>query len=123
MFLPASSIGFLSAAVLNLNNMRDFESDKLSNKHTLAGLLGLNNSRYYHLALILIAMLLMLLYFGLSSEYLLMMIMMIGFIPLFIHMFIFYKVQTPENYDPQLKILALSTFLVALIFGTIHVLI
>jgi len=71
----------------------------------------------------LIAMLLMLLYFGLSSEYLLMMIMMIGFIPLFIHMFIFYKVQTPENYDPQLKILALSTFLVALIFGTIHVLI
>mgnify|MGYP002025127471 FL=1 len=120
MFLPASSIGLLSAAVLNLNNMRDFESDKLSNKHTLAGLLGLNNSRYYHLALILIAMLLMLLYFGLSSEYLL---MMIGFIPLFIHMFIFYKVQTPKNYDPQLKVLALSTFLVALIFGAIHVLI
>ena len=123
MFLPASSIGLLSAGVLNLNNMRDFESDKLSNKHTLAGFLGLKKSRYYHIALILTAMLLMLLYFGLSSEYLLMMIMMIGFIPLFIHMFIFYKIQTPKNYDPQLKVLALSTFLVALIFGTIHVLI
>ena len=41
MLLPASTIGLLSAGVLNLNNMRDIESDKLSNKQTLAGYFGL----------------------------------------------------------------------------------
>ena len=45
MLLPASSIGLLSAGVLNLNNMRDIESDKLSNKHTLAGYFGSKNAK------------------------------------------------------------------------------
>ena len=41
MLLPASSIGLLSAGVLNLNNMRDIESDRRSKKQTLAGYFGL----------------------------------------------------------------------------------
>tara|TARA_B100000767_G_scaffold208658_1_gene195623 strand:- start:281 stop:1186 length:906 start_codon:yes stop_codon:yes gene_type:complete len=123
MLLPASAVGLLSAGVLNLNNMRDFESDKLSDKHTLAGYLGLKNARNYHLTLILTAMVLMLLYFGLSSQNLPILIIMIGFTPLFIHIRIFYKVQSPKDYDPQLKVLALSTFLLALIFGACHILI
>ena len=123
MLLPASAVGLLSAGVLNLNNMRDFESDKLSDKHTLVGYLGLKNARNYHLTLILTAMVLMLLYFGLSSQNLTILIIMIGFIPLFIHLSIFYKVASPKDYDPQLKVLALSTFLLALIFGACHILI
>ena len=123
MLLPASAVGLLSAGVLNLNNMRDFESDKVSDKHTLAGYLGLKNARNYHLTLILTAMVLMLLYFGLSSQNLPILIIMIGFIPLFIHLSVFYKVQSPKDYDPQLKVLALSTFLLAFIFGACHILI
>ena len=123
MLLPASAVGLLSAGVLNLNNMRDFESDKVSHKHTLAGYLGLKNARNYHLTLILTAMVLMLLYFGLSTQNLPILIIMIGFIPLFIHLSVFYKVQSPKDYDPQLKVLALSTFLLALIFGACHILI
>ena len=123
MLLPASAVGLLSAGVLNLNNMRDFESDKVSRKHTLAGYLGLKNARNYHLTLILTAMVLMLLYFGLSTQNLPILIIMIGFIPLFIHLSVFYKVQSPKDYDPQLKVLALSTFLLALIFGACHILI
>jgi len=123
MLLPASAVGLLSAGVLNLNNMRDFESDKVSRKHTLAGYLGLKNARNYHLTLILTAMVLMLLYFGLSSQNLPILIIMIGFIPLFIHLSVFYKVQSPKDYDPQLKVLALSTFLLAFIFGACHILI
>ena len=53
MLLPASSIGLLSAGVLNLNNMRDIESDKLSNKHTLAGYFGSKNAKTYHLLVII----------------------------------------------------------------------
>jgi len=123
MLLPASAVGLLSAGVLNLNNMRDFESDKVSRKHTLAGYLGLKNARNYHLTLILTAMVLMLLYFGLSTQNLPILIIMIGFIPLFIHLSVFYKVQSPKDYDPQLKVLALSTFLLAFIFGACHILI
>ena len=56
MLLPASSIGLLSAGVLNLNNMRDIESDKLSNKHTLAGYFGSKNAKTYHLVVIIVAL-------------------------------------------------------------------
>jgi len=123
LLLPASSIGLLSAGVLNLNNMRDFESDKLSNKHTLAGYLGLENARKYHLILIILAIFLMLLYFCLLSDQLSISLIVIGFIPLFIHLNSCNKVQNPKDYDPQLKVLALSTFLLALIFGASHILI
>ena len=34
-WLPAIAIGLLSVAVLNLNNMRDYENDRRSGKHTL----------------------------------------------------------------------------------------
>ena len=33
--LPASAMGFLSNAVLNINNMRDYENDKASGKNSL----------------------------------------------------------------------------------------
>lgn len=61
-FLPASSIGLLSAAVLNLNNMRDYESDTKAGKKTLVVKIGLPFAKYYHYYLIVLAMLLMMLY-------------------------------------------------------------
>jgi len=115
MILPASAIGLLSAGVLNLNNMRDLESDKLSDKHTLAGYLGSINSKTYHQLLIVIAMVLMSVYSFLSvnsSMYL----MLISFIPLFFHLHIINKIKAPKDYDPQLKVLALSTVALALLF-------
>lgn len=51
-FLPASAMGLWSVAVLNINNMRDIESDKKHGKRTLAVRLGTEKARYYHLALI-----------------------------------------------------------------------
>ena len=115
MLLPASTIGLLSAGVLNLNNMRDFESDKLSNKHTLAGYLGLKNAKTYHQLLIVVAMLLIGIYSVLninSSIYL----VFIAFAPFLLHMNVVRKVKTPIEYDPQLKVLALSTVALALFF-------
>ncbi|MDR1877816.1 MAG: 1,4-dihydroxy-2-naphthoate octaprenyltransferase [Flavobacteriaceae bacterium] len=49
--LPASATGLFSVAVLNLNNMRDMESDKISNKKTLALRIGFRNAKYYQLVL------------------------------------------------------------------------
>ena len=51
-FLPAITLGLLSTGVLNLNNMRDIDSDKASNKITLAVKLGKKKAKRYHLFLI-----------------------------------------------------------------------
>ena len=46
--LPGTFTGALSVAVLNLNNMRDFESDQLASKRTLVVRLGFEKSKIYH---------------------------------------------------------------------------
>lgn len=60
--LPAFSVGLLSAAVLNINNMRDVENDKASNKITLVVLIGREKAFIYHLSIIILAMLFSCLY-------------------------------------------------------------
>lgn len=51
-FLPATGCGLLAVAVLNVNNMRDIDSDRQSGKLTVAVRLGPCNSRYYHVMLL-----------------------------------------------------------------------
>jgi len=47
LFLPATAIGMLSTAVLNLNNMRDIENDRIANKNTLVVKFGLKWAKKY----------------------------------------------------------------------------
>jgi 1,4-dihydroxy-2-naphthoate polyprenyltransferase len=54
--LPASSFGLLSVGVLNINNIRDIESDRISGKKTLVIRIGLEKAKKYHTWLILIAL-------------------------------------------------------------------
>ncbi len=65
--LPASALGFWSTAVMNLNNMRDVESDSLAGKKTLPIILGSVNARIYHFVLVL-GGILFLLVFALSEK-------------------------------------------------------
>ena len=50
--LPATAMGFLSNAVLNINNMRDYENDKASGKNSLVVKIGLKRAFAYHVFLI-----------------------------------------------------------------------
>ncbi len=52
--LPAISMGCWSTAVLNINNMRDIDSDQQAGKETIPGILGLKNAKNYHFTLVLI---------------------------------------------------------------------
>ncbi|WP_099120865.1 1,4-dihydroxy-2-naphthoate polyprenyltransferase [Xenorhabdus sp. KK7.4] len=54
--LPATACGLLSVAVLNINNLRDIETDSQNGKNTLAVRLGGKKARYYHAALLTGAM-------------------------------------------------------------------
>lgn len=62
MFLPAAAVGWLSAGVLNMNNIRDMENDAVCGKRTLPVKLGFENAKRYHYIIVLLAMLSMLFY-------------------------------------------------------------
>ncbi|AVR01867.1 1,4-dihydroxy-2-naphthoate polyprenyltransferase [Pluralibacter gergoviae] len=53
MFLPATACGLLATAVLNINNLRDINSDRENGKNTLAVRLGPINARRYHACLLM----------------------------------------------------------------------
>ncbi|GHC62623.1 1,4-dihydroxy-2-naphthoate octaprenyltransferase [Ulvibacter litoralis] len=117
--LPAITIGFLSAAVLNLNNMRDRLADAKVNKNTLAVVLGVPNVKHYHTFLILGAFVAALFYFYATESTAIQYAPLVAFIPLFLNILKVYKNEVPKELDPELKKVALSTFLYAvLFFGT-----
>lgn len=118
LLLPASSVGLLSAAVLNLNNMRDLDSDQKSNKNTLAGYLGPKNAKVYHFFLVLSAIILMIIFQHIMSFSKLMFVTWIAFVPLLFHLKSIYYITNPKAYDPHLKLVALSTFVLSLLFAT-----
>ncbi|OTP95891.1 1,4-dihydroxy-2-naphthoate polyprenyltransferase [Gilliamella apicola] len=54
--LPALGCGLLSVAVLNINNLRDIDSDRMNHKRTLVVLMGKELGRVYHLLLLVISL-------------------------------------------------------------------
>ncbi|HEY1843618.1 MAG TPA: 1,4-dihydroxy-2-naphthoate polyprenyltransferase [Buttiauxella sp.] len=52
-FLPATACGLLATAVLNINNLRDIDSDRENGKNTLAVRLGPVLARRYHVCLLM----------------------------------------------------------------------
>ena len=65
--LPATACGLLAVAVLNVNNIRDMESDRQAGKNSLPVRLGLPRARQYHWLLLILATLCAVLY-CLSNE-------------------------------------------------------
>jgi 1,4-dihydroxy-2-naphthoate polyprenyltransferase len=116
-FLPAAAIGFLSAGVLNLNNMRDRASDQKAGKNTLVVLLGEEKAKNYHYFLIIGAVLFMVIYSVLTAIEWNDILYVIAFIPLFLHLKRVVQNDNPMLLDPELKILALTTFLLSVLFG------
>ncbi|WP_034924025.1 1,4-dihydroxy-2-naphthoate octaprenyltransferase [Gillisia sp. CAL575] len=115
--LPASAIGMLSAAVLNLNNMRDRISDENSGKMTLVVKMGERKAKNYHYSLIIGAIFFIVIFSVLTSRELNNFIYILAFIPLVFHLKRVIQNKDPRKLDPELKILALSTFAIATLFG------
>jgi 1,4-dihydroxy-2-naphthoate octaprenyltransferase len=115
--LPAVGVGFLSVAVLHLNNMRDVVNDLQSGKMTLAIRLGHENSKLYFLFLI-VGGIFSWGFFPMTQTWVHVFsyIYYIGFIPLFYVLFIFFKIKEAAQYDKLMKPLALSVFLISLLF-------
>jgi 1,4-dihydroxy-2-naphthoate octaprenyltransferase len=117
LILPATAIGFLSVAVLNLNNMRDEASDRKSGKNTLVVKMGIENAKKYHYFLVVGAMVLVLLFALLSDFHFDQYLFLIAYLPLVKHLIIVYNNQNSKLLDPELKKVALSTFALSVLLA------
>ena len=116
--LACISSGTWSVGVLNLNNMRDQENDKQSNKNTLAVKFGYDGAKNYHVGLIIIGIiswtiLICSLYLKeRSAVYFISLLPLLFFIK---HLLKIKKIVNPKDFDPELKVLALTTFFAAIL--------
>ncbi len=114
--LPASTCGLLSTGVLNLNNLRDYEADSKAGKNTLVVRMGFEYGKKYHYFLLVSAFLCLLAFMLLSNTDGYQYAALIAFIPIFLHMAKVKRTSNVAELDPELKKLALSTFLLAILF-------
>jgi len=116
LWLPAASIGLLSTAVLNINNIRDIESDKAAGKLSIPVRIGKKAAQKYHWTLIISALLLLLAFIIIEQAYGALAFLFIA--PTILKTgWAVGKFETPEKLDPYLKVMALSTLFCVLFFG------
>jgi len=114
---PAAALGFFSTAVLNINNIRDIHSDKLAGKNSVPVRLGGRKARIYHIGLLVAGMVCAIIYAILQHAAL------TGYLFLLTMPLFYYNAhqiwhrQNPEEIDPYLKQMALSTLAFVLLFG------
>ncbi len=117
LLLPAAAFGLLSAGVLNVNNMRDIQNDAASGKRTLVVRMGSGNARIYHTAIVVIGLLCLVLFTAMSEpswQRWLFLLVVPGFV---VHLRRVWTTREPRALDPQLKVLAMGTFITALTFS------
>ena len=117
LWLPAISIGLLSAGVLNLNNMRDRESDQKAGKNTIVVSMGMAKAKKYHKTLLVVAMICMIVYTIITEPQMSHWIYVASFAPIIKHMRFVNENTEPVLLDPELKKLALTTFSLSLLFS------
>lgn len=116
--LPAVSCGLFAVGVLNVNNIRDIESDVAAGKNSIPVRIGKTNARLYHLGLIAVGWVCMFMYTFLSWAGEWSQVLYGLSLPLFlINLKAVFTKENPKQLDPFLKQLAISTLLFVLLFG------
>lgn len=114
--LPATSVGLFAVAVLNVNNVRDIESDQAAGKNSVPVRLGLRGARIYH-SVLLIAGFVATSIFVVMSYISPWQFLFILTLPLFIqNSLAVFRLQGSEL-DPYLRQMSLATSAFVLTFG------
>ncbi|SIS68087.1 1,4-dihydroxy-2-naphthoate prenyltransferase [Chryseobacterium ureilyticum] len=119
MLLPGTAVGMMSMAVLNLNNMRDIESDKLSGKNSFALRIGFKNAMIYEMILLNLPLILILAFLGINGffeqqNYYAFIVMILMF-PLTKLRRSIMSVKEPKELDQYLKQVGIMTFIMAIL--------
>ncbi|MGS0748698.1 1,4-dihydroxy-2-naphthoate octaprenyltransferase [Halpernia sp. GG3] len=116
--LPATAIGLFSTAVLNLNNMRDIESDAESGKRTLALRLGFKNAMVYEIILLQLPLIIMLAFMLINklheTAHYYAFIYLILLLPLMAIRRKIMEVKEPHELDQFLKQVGIITFMMSI---------
>jgi len=115
--LPVISMGLLTVAVLNVNNVRDIKSDKIAGKKSIPVRIGRQNAVMYHWLLLGGAVLAALLYTFFHYHSILQFLFLIT-VPLLIkNGRAVASIEEAMELDPYLKQLAMTALLFVLTFG------
>lgn len=115
--LPATSCGVFAVGVLNINNIRDIESDRLTGKNSIPVRIGRDRAVRYHWMLLFAGMAAALLYtlFTLQSAW--QFLFLLSFPDFVKNGRQVSLLHSPRELDPYLKQMALSTLLFVVLFG------
>lgn len=117
--LPASAVGMLSVSVLNLNNMRDMESDQKAGKKTVAQWLGFRYAMIYQIVLMQLPLIFILVFLMKNNLHAqgkyYAFIVMILFFPMAALRRNIMKVKSPNELDPFLKQVGIITLMMAVL--------
>jgi len=117
LILPATSCGLLSTGVLNVNNIRDIDSDKIAGKYSIPVRIGRPRAVLYHIGLLAFALVAAVVFVLLNFQSYFQLLFLLS-LPLFlINVRAVILNKDPIKLDPYLKQLALSTLVFVLFFG------
>jgi 1,4-dihydroxy-2-naphthoate octaprenyltransferase len=115
--LPAASCGFFATGVLNVNNIRDIRSDKAAGKNSIPVRIGMQKAKIYHATIIIAGLLSSIVFLLLTTNYKTILYLVLCYAFFGKHLSNMHKADSSEEFDPQLKILALLTLLFVVLFG------
>lgn len=110
-------IGFLSMGVLNINNMRDAETDAKTGKRTIIVKLGVKFGQVYHLILCVLGVSAFVACILADQKPLALLWILPPAVLLIMHGIRIFTCSNVKTIDPELKKLSLSTLLMAVLFG------
>lgn len=116
LLLPSCSCGLLTVAVLNINNIRDIDSDQLAGKYSIPVRLGRKRANLYHTLLLLIGLSLSIIYILLDYTNPMQLIFLLVLPLLYINAKAIHS-KPAELLDPYLKQMALTNVAFVLLFG------
>lgn len=116
-WLPAIGIGLFTAAVLNVNNMRDMDNDMKSGKITLAIKLGIHKAKQYHTFLTFGAIFCFVLYSCIYSQYWFQYLYMLAFAYFIFILANIFRTKDKKLLDPYLKQTSIACFILSILFA------
>jgi len=114
--LPALSCGFFSIGVLNINNIRDIESDRIAGKNSIPARIGKRHSEKYQWFLLMGGVISAIAYTILNYHSTYQFLFLLS-VPLFLRIGIAVSAKRSDQLDPYLKQMALSTLVFVILFG------
>ncbi|MBO7495569.1 MAG: 1,4-dihydroxy-2-naphthoate octaprenyltransferase [Salinivirgaceae bacterium] len=115
--LMGAAIGLMSVGVLNVNNLRDSASDRLSGKRTIVVKFGTQFGQLYHLILCLLAVALVAVSLIMRHKWLNLLWIVLPAVLLIAHGVRVFRTADVKTLDPELKKLSLTTLLMSIMYA------